>query len=85
MNGSPTTGATLLEPKFTCQVCGHRGADVSSRHGRERADSLDREFEDPIPLPSGKTLKSLRGAGDYIDLPEKRNPGSLTGKPPSGN
>ena len=28
MNGSPTTGATLLEPKFTCQVCGHRGADV---------------------------------------------------------
>ena len=45
----------------------------SSRHGWERADSLDREFEDPIPLPSGKTLKSLRGAGDYIDLPEKES------------
>ena len=45
----------------------------SGRHGWERADSLDREIEDAIPLPSGKTLKSLRGAGDYIDLPEKES------------
>ena len=25
-----------------------------------------REFEDPIPLPNGPTLKTLRDAGDYI-------------------
>jgi len=29
-------------------------------------------FDDPIPLPNGKTLKTLRDAGDYIaSLPAK--------------
>ena len=30
--------------------------------------SWDREFEEPIKLPSGKQLATLRDAGDYIAL-----------------
>ena len=33
-----------------------------------------REFEDPIPLPDGRTLITLRDAADYItSLPKKES------------
>jgi hypothetical protein len=33
-----------------------------------------REFDDPIPLPDGRTLVTLRDAGDYIaNLPKKES------------
>jgi hypothetical protein len=36
------------------------------------AKGWQRKFEDPIPLPDGHTLVTLRDAGDYIaNLPKK--------------
>ena len=33
-----------------------------------------RKFDDPIPLPDGRTLVTLRDAGDYIaSLPKKKS------------
>ena len=35
-------------------------------------EGWQRKFEDPIPLPDGRELVTLRGAADYIaSLPEK--------------
>jgi hypothetical protein len=37
-------------------------------------NGCQREFEDPILLPDGRTLITLRDAGDYIaGLPEKES------------
>jgi hypothetical protein len=38
---------------------------MSARHGCIMAD-WSRRFEDPITLPDGRTLSTLRDAGDYI-------------------
>jgi len=40
----------------------------------------ERPFEDPIPLPDGRTLSTLRDAGDYITF-RKPNSGRNIGKP----
>jgi hypothetical protein len=41
---------------------------------KARRDGCQREFEDPILLPDGRTLITLRDAGDYIaGLPEKES------------
>ena len=61
MNGSPTTGATLLEPKFTCQVCEHRGADVSNRHGWERPDCWTENSKFPSLAIRKDAQDSARG------------------------
>lgn len=38
---------------------------------RSKAGGWQRRFDDPIPLPDGRELKTLRDAGHYITaLPE---------------
>jgi hypothetical protein len=43
----------------------------------------EREFEDPIPLPNGRQLITLKDAADYIMKLPKRNPTCRNGKPRS--
>ena len=47
-----------------CTECDHRGAEVN-RPGCTMTD-WSRHFEDPITLPDGRTLSTLRDAGDHI-------------------
>jgi hypothetical protein len=38
------------------------------------AEDWQRRFEDPIPLPDGRTLHTLRNAADYITaLPQEQS------------
>jgi hypothetical protein len=46
---------------------------MSARHGRIIAD-WSRAFEDTITLPDGRTLSTLRDAGDYITSLPKAEP-----------
>jgi hypothetical protein len=41
-----------------------------------------RKFDDPIPLPDGRMLVTLKDAGDYITSLPKRKP-CRNGKPQS--
>jgi hypothetical protein len=40
-----------------------------------------REFEDPINLPNGRKLLTLRNAGGYITKPSKAEHADGNGKP----
>jgi hypothetical protein len=65
-----------LEPLFVCQACGHRGAmcgryltRTEPRAGERSlmaATGWKRSFDEPIPLPRGRQLVTLRDAGNYI-------------------
>ena len=46
---------------------------MSARHGRIIAD-WSRAFEDTITLPDGRTLSTLRDAGDHITSLPKAEP-----------
>ena len=67
-----------IEPRFTCWACGHRGADVRPAWTTvppvpetQELTGWDRQFHDPIPLPDGAALRTLRDAGEYIaNLPK---------------
>jgi hypothetical protein len=50
------------------------GIQATSGIGIDRQDHWQREFEDPIPLPGGRKLVTLRDAADYITgLPKKES------------
>jgi hypothetical protein len=57
-----------LQPRMLCTVCDHRGADVSRCC---IVADWARRFDDPIPLPRGRQLVTLKHAAEYIQkLPE---------------
>src|SRR6267142_6087686 len=50
--------------------CAIISAPTLARHGCIMAD-WTREFDEPIPVPKGRQLVTLRDAGDYVaELPE---------------
>jgi hypothetical protein len=56
-----------LQPRMLRTVCDHRGADVSPSWPHHA-------FEDTITLPDGRTLSTLRDAGDHITSLPKAEP-----------
>jgi hypothetical protein len=51
-----------------------RAADGISRNEAEAAMSWSRRFADPVPLPGGGEIATLREAGDFIiALPEREH------------
>ena len=63
-----------IEPAVVCAACGRHGADVrpdwESLESRPRRQALlmadwSRAFDDPIPVPDGRVLRTRHVAGHY--------------------
>jgi hypothetical protein len=73
-----------IEPDFVFTACGKRGADVRPKFFASgcRLMPWSARFDEPITLPDGRTLKTLRDAANYITALPKAEHAPKNGRLP---